>query len=262
MARTPKIKLDKQAQALERLAIEYVPIDGVHANDYNPNRQSADEHELLMRSIREDGFTQPIVVAEDYTIVDGEHRWRAAATLGMTEIPVVVVPMAAAQARIATLRHNRARGSEDLALTAEVLRDLQRLGALDWAQDSLMLDDVEIQRLLDDVPAPDALAGDDYSEAWVPARAADGEVNVDGQINRNTTASATLGAVQAQRDAEQRMAAAKTEEERQAIRRDQEVYRLVVTFTGDEGAIVKRALGAEPAAALLALCRAAVNGQG
>jgi ParB-like chromosome segregation protein Spo0J len=254
MARTPKIKVEKTANALERLTVEYVPIEQCHANDYNPNRQSEDEHELLMRSIREDGFTQPIVVANDYTIVDGEHRWRAAATLGMTEIPVVVVPMDAAQARIATLRHNRARGSEDLALTAEVLRDMQRLGALDWAQDSLMLDDVEIQRLLDDVPAPDALAGAEFSGAWVPARGADGEENVDGQINRNTVASATPEAVAAQRAAEQKMAAAHTEEERIQIRRDQDVYRLVITFSGEQGALVRRVLGAEPAQKILTMC--------
>ena len=33
-----------------------------------------------------------------------------------------------------------------------VLRDLRELGALDWAQDSLMLDDSEMNRLLDDKP--------------------------------------------------------------------------------------------------------------
>jgi ParB-like chromosome segregation protein Spo0J len=252
--RAPKIKIDKQAATLERLTVEYVEIGRCKPNSYNPNRQSDDEHELLMRSIREDGFTQPIVVANDYTIVDGEHRWRAAATLGMTEIPVVVVPMEAAQARIATLRHNRARGSEDLMLTAEVLRDLQKLGALDWAADSLMLDDVELQRLLDDVPAPEALAGDEFSDAWVPARAADGDVNVDGQINRNTVASATPEAIEAQRAAERAMTAAHTEEERIQIRRDQDVYRLVITFSGEQGSLVKRVLGDQPASMILQLC--------
>ena len=83
--------------------------------------------------MEEDGFTQPIVAAksstpardgsEGFKIVDGEHRWRAANTLGFDEVPVAVVPMSEEQAKIATLRHNRARGSEDVASIADRLAD-------------------------------------------------------------------------------------------------------------------------------------------
>ena len=72
------------------------------------------------------------------------------------------------QARIATLRHNRARGSEDIELTSEVLRDLENLGALDWAQDSLMMDDLELQRMLEDIPAPEAMGDEEFGTAWIP----------------------------------------------------------------------------------------------
>lgn len=240
--------------ALEKLEVEYVAIGDIKPNDYNPNRQSDEEFELLLRSIREDGFTQPVVVAEDYTIVDGEHRWRAAASLGMEEIPVVRVPMAAAQARIATLRHNRARGSEDLMLTAAVLRDLEALGALDWAADSLQLSDVEVQRLLEDLPAAEALAGAEFSGAWEPGQ---GEGHfAEGQASATTFGSATPEAIAEQRKAEQAVAAATTEEEKAAARRDTNIYRLVLTFGGEEAVVVKAVLGEHPAEALVALCRA------
>ena len=73
--------------------------------------------------------------------------------------------------RVSTLRHNRARGSEDIQLTAQVMRDLEKLGALDWAQDTLMLSDVEVNRLLEDVPAPESLKNEEFSTAWTPTDA-------------------------------------------------------------------------------------------
>lgn len=131
-----KIAIADRAHALERLKIEYVSTDMLKPNTYNPNRQSAHDFELLLRSITEDGFTQPIITLPDLTIVDGEHRWRAARHLELKQVPIVKVDMTPEQMRIATLRHNRARGSEDITLAAEVLRDLRELGALDWATES------------------------------------------------------------------------------------------------------------------------------
>ena len=138
---------------LERLDIEYVGIDDIQPNDWNPNRQSDHEFELLCRSIEEDGFTQPAIIQGDsMVIIDGEHRWRACKALGYDQMPVVKVNMTPEQMRIATLRHNRARGSENIQLAADVLRDLQSLGALDHAQDSLLLDNIEMNVMLDSIP--------------------------------------------------------------------------------------------------------------
>ena len=117
-------KVERKAVALERLNVEYTSIDSLKPNTYNPNRQSDHDFELLLRSMEEDGFTQPIVVNNDFVIIDGEHRWRAASSLGIKEIPIVKVNMSKEQMRISTIRHNRARGSHDVQLEAEVLRDL------------------------------------------------------------------------------------------------------------------------------------------
>ena len=38
-----------------------VPLIQIHANHYNPNKVAEPELELLELSIREDGFTQPLV---------------------------------------------------------------------------------------------------------------------------------------------------------------------------------------------------------
>ena len=58
-----------------------VPFEKIVPNTYNPNRIAPPEMKLLYDSIREDGYTMPIVCyytkAKDlYVIVDGFHRHR------------------------------------------------------------------------------------------------------------------------------------------------------------------------------------------
>lgn len=253
--------IEKKNQVLERLAIEYVPIESIQPNSYNPNRQSEHDFELLVKSMSEDGFTQPIVCHKPTRqIVDGEHRWRAAQKLGYTAIPVVFVEMTPEQMRIATLRHNRARGSEDIELTAQVLRDLQSLGALDWAQDSLLLDDVELNRLLEDFPAPEALAAAEYSSAWEPADKLDGQkettqIRTGGEAGHTIVQAMTPAALEARRDEERRLQQAKTEEERQIVKRESVLYRVSLVFAGEEASVVQAVLGEQPAEKLLTLCK-------
>lgn len=250
-----KKAIQERAAKLEKLVIEYVPINSIKPNAYNANRQSEHEFELLCKSIEEDGFTQPIVaLKEQREIIDGEHRWRAASTLGFTEVPVVFLTRTEAQRRIATLRHNRARGSEDIELTAAIFRDLQELGALDQAQDSLMLDDLEINKLLEDIKAPEDLMNDEFSEGWEPGEVTDqGERPAGGEGTVNT--SMTPSAVEQIRQQEQRLQEAKTEEDKAAARRDTQVYRVALVFSGEEAEVVKASLGEKPAERLLWMCQ-------
>lgn len=255
-------EVEKRSKALERLKVEYVDIDAVKPNSYNPNRQDERDFELLQRSIREDGFTQPIVAHKQTNeIVDGEHRWRAARQLGMKSIPVVFVEMTVEQMKIATLRHNRARGSEDVELSSQLLRDLRELGALDWAAESLMLDEKALDRMLSDIPVPEQLAGEDFSEAWVPTRNAaavqsasqaghggDAPERVDQSEAAVKHSAAFTAAMNAAPD---NASKAKVEFE---MRKGS--YRVVVTFKDEEAALVQQALEPKPAQKLLELCQA------
>lgn len=255
-----KAIIDKKNNTLEKLKIQYVKIDRITPNTWNPNRQSEHDFELLCKSMEEDGFTQPIICHKDSgVIVDGEHRWRAAVTLGYKEIPVVYVDMPIEQMKISTIRHNRARGSHDIELEAEILRDLQKLGALDWAKDSLILDDAELNALLNDIEAPEAMASEEYSEAWEPEKFGD-----DAKIVQNLRESAegdtlsttyTQEAVMAQRNRERLLKEAKTDEEKQKIKAEVKLYRLSLVFSGEEAEDVKTALGDSPATKILELCR-------
>jgi len=264
--------IDARAKQLERVNILYMPIDDIYPNTYNPNRQGDHEFEMLLTSIEEDGFTTPVVVNQDHVIVDGEHRWRAAAALGMKEIPVVMVDMNDEQMRMSTIRHNRARGTHDIELEAAVLRDLQELGALEWAKDSLGLDDLELNRLLNDVPAPELLAGEDYSEAWVPGTITDEDAALLRQGAELVTSLrtedgrviqiATPEAVETQRKREQLLSQAKTEQDRAKARQEHAVFRVSLLFAGDEAELVKAALGTTPAENLVTMCRRFIAGGG
>jgi ParB family chromosome partitioning protein len=71
-----------------------VPIEHVRANPRNPRKLFSDaELNELSASIKERGIIQPIVVrtrgADNYEIIAGERRWRAAQRAGLHEVPIV-----------------------------------------------------------------------------------------------------------------------------------------------------------------------------
>jgi ParB/RepB/Spo0J family partition protein len=245
-----KKEVAKTAKALKLLQVTYAPIESIHPNAYNPNRQSEHEFGLLLKSMTDDGFTQPVLVQEQTReIIDGEHRWRAARKLGYKEIPVVFTSMTAEQMRVATLRHNRARGEEDVELTAAMLRDLETMGSLEWAQKALDLDDVEIQRLIKDIPAPEALKSEQFSKPWVFKSDVSGGGSAD-------VVSMTIEAADRLRISEKALAKAKTDEERKQARTDERIYRLNLVYTDEEAALVRKILGTEPAAKIYEYCKA------
>ena len=64
-----------------------VPIQKIVPNTYNPNSVAPPELKLLYDSIKEDGYTMPIVCYYEknkdiYVIVDGFHRYRIIASFG------------------------------------------------------------------------------------------------------------------------------------------------------------------------------------
>lgn len=141
--------------------VQWLERDQLRANDWNPNRQAPPEHKLLATSILENGWTQPIVARVDtddtLQIVDGFHRWSvserpdvAALTGGL--VPVVVLPAETdeALARMATIRHNRARGTHGVLPMADIVADLIERGIdEDEIAARLGMDPEEVDRLAD-----------------------------------------------------------------------------------------------------------------
>lgn len=125
--------------------------------------------------------------------------------------------------------------------------------------------DDEIQKLLEDIPAPESLMGDEFSQAWEPddlydAKDADfieqAETSTQ-QLDDGHTRSMTPETLNRVREREAKIKQAKTEADRQAAKQDKAFYRLSLVFHGDEAELVKRVLGKEPAQKVVAMCREA-----
>lgn len=114
--------------------LRWVERDKVTPNDYNPNKVSKQNLELLKQSILTNGWTLPIVVRPDYTIIDGFHRWTVAGQEPLKSmlgnmVPVVIVEHKDRAGNIyGTVTHNRARGThllEPMKVIVKEFRDHQ-----------------------------------------------------------------------------------------------------------------------------------------
>lgn len=157
-----------------------VPIEKIEPNNYNPNSVAPPELRLLYDSIKEDGYTMPIVcyyvkATDTYVIVDGFHRYRIMLEHrdiyeregGMLPVSVIDKPLDRRMA--STIRHNRARGSHDVDMMSNIIKELHEIGRSDaWISKHLGMDKDEILRLKQ-ITGLTALFKDiDFGKAWKP----------------------------------------------------------------------------------------------
>lgn len=159
-------------------SIKRVPIDKIQANSYNPNSVAAPEMQLLYRSIKEDGYTMPIVCyylsdSDTYEIVDGYHRY-----LTMLKhkdiyerecgcLPVSIIDKDVSNRMASTIRHNRARGSHSIELMVNIVAELVEAGMSDaWILKNIGMDADELLRLKQ-ISGLQALFKDrEFSKSW------------------------------------------------------------------------------------------------
>jgi ParB-like chromosome segregation protein Spo0J len=158
--------------------VQWVPRGKLKANNYNPNRVAPPELDLLKLSIREDGWTQPIVVLPDHTIIDGFHRWTVSADPAIRAmtgglVPVVVVDADPVHRMMSTIRHNRARGTHAVLRMADIVRNMAEAG-LPPAEicQRLGMEEEELERLLDrsGMTVRGSAGVNGFGRAWVPGR--------------------------------------------------------------------------------------------
>ena len=112
-------------------SLQWVDRERLRANDYNPNKLTEDNLKLLTQSILTNGWTLPIVVRPDYTIIDGFHRWTVAGreplkTALKGKVPVVIVDHHGDDSAdvYGTITHNRARGTHLLEPMKAIVKRL------------------------------------------------------------------------------------------------------------------------------------------
>lgn len=157
----------------------WVVAESVEANDYNPNSVAPPEMRLLQHSVREDGYTQPVVTFADNDrreVVDGFHRHRVARECADIRerlhgyIPVTTInPDREGRGdRIAaTIRHNRARGKHAVTAMSDIVLELSRRN---WSDAKIArelgMEADEVLRLKQITGLAELFADREFSEAW------------------------------------------------------------------------------------------------
>lgn len=110
--------------------LQWISYTKLKPNDYNPNVVSEENMKLLMQSILTNGWTLPIVVRPDFTIIDGFHRWTVAQREPLKSmlgglVPVVIVDHKDKSEDVyGTITHNRARGTHLLGPMKAIVKRL------------------------------------------------------------------------------------------------------------------------------------------
>ena len=158
--------------------IKAVPIEKIQANAYNPNHVAPPEMKLLYESIKNDGYTMPVVCyyledEDKYEIVDGYHRYTVMLThkdiyereQGL--LPVSVIDKPVSDRMASTIRHNRARGEHSIELMTNIVAELSRSGKSDaWILKNVGMDAEELLRLKQLSGLQELFKDKDFSKSW------------------------------------------------------------------------------------------------
>lgn len=131
-----------------------MPISELKPHPKNPRVHPDSAIEKLERSIKEFGWTNPILVSKDGYILAGHARLKAAEKAGISEVPVIYLPLEGAKAEAYLIADNRLQDETDWDLPK--LKDL--LQELDTGEFDLELtgfDMSEIEDLMTQLHIPE-----------------------------------------------------------------------------------------------------------
>ncbi len=157
--------------------IQWIDARTLNPNSYNPNIVMNKELELLRLSMLKQGWIQPIIV-NGATIIDGFHRYwlstndKALIKAFNYQVPVCDLRLSEAEARLLTVRMNRAKGSHIAVKMHNLVTGLVK----EYGQDPAYIaeqiganrDEVELL-LKENVFEALEIRKHKYSKAWIPA---------------------------------------------------------------------------------------------
>ena len=163
------------------LNVQLVKSTDVIGNDYNPNKVAPPEMKLLKLSIKKDGITMPVVVCDTpenkrypYTVVDGFHRTTVVQQdKEVNESLHGYVPVSRLNKKLedritSTVRHNMARGTHQVELSAKLVTLLKKHN---WTNAriglELGMDADEVLRLKQITGLAEAFKNDEFSKSWI-----------------------------------------------------------------------------------------------
>lgn len=157
--------------------IQWIENKQLKANDYNPNVVFNQELKLLELSILKQGYVQPILVDQDFNIIDGFHRW----TLSKMSksimnrykgfVPCVILDLPIQEKMLLTIRINRAKGSHVAIKMAEIVIKLVDDYSLpiEYIAENIGANKDEVELLYQNsIFKRKNLQSYEYSRAWEP----------------------------------------------------------------------------------------------
>lgn len=153
--------------------------ENIEINSYNPNRMFEPESKLLYQSVKNDGYTMPVVSFKSEStifIVDGQHRRMcerdnkdiSESTFGRIPLTNIRGSQSDQSNRMAsTIRHNRARGSHSVELMSNIVGELVTAGMSDaWILKHIGMDKDELLRLKQITGLASLFSTQEFSESW------------------------------------------------------------------------------------------------
>tara|TARA_R110000787_G_scaffold145573_1_gene259361 strand:+ start:362 stop:1564 length:1203 start_codon:yes stop_codon:yes gene_type:complete len=178
------------------LSIEYRATGEIIPYINNSRTHSEQQVQQVAASIKEFGFTNPILIDGDSGIIAGHGRLQAAQMMGMDEVPTITLEgLTEAQRKAYVIADNQ------LALNAgwdlDALKvELERLGELDFDIDLLGFDDDMLAGLMEEEPAEGLTDEDDVPELEHDPVTVEGDVWILGNHRLMCGDSTSIDAVE------------------------------------------------------------------
>lgn len=171
--------------------IKWVHRDQLNPNLYNPNKMAPPEMDLLVQSIKADGWLFPILTLpidvhvdgftdnadlDKFTIIDGFHRYQISGhdeVYPLTEGYVPIVHPMGSDIMATTVRMNRVKGTHGVLGMASIVKILLEQGKnLEYIMREYGMEKEEVVRLAasQGIPQTDIIKNGKYSEAWEPGK--------------------------------------------------------------------------------------------
>lgn len=157
--------------------IIWLQTEEIKANWWNPNRVYKREFDLLKHSLMTTGWIQPILVNTNMLIIDGFHRWRLSSDDADVierwggRVPCAILPVSDIEAKVITVRINRAKGTHVAVGMAELVKEMVEVDGVtpEWIASQIGADLSEVEiLLLEDIFEARNVKDWEYSKSWYP----------------------------------------------------------------------------------------------
>lgn len=146
------------------MRVKMVEVNTLEPHPKNPRVHPGSAIEKLMQSIKEYGWTNPILLSQEGFILSGHARVKAAKRVGVKKVPVISLPLRGAKAEAYMIADNRLQEETfwDIDTLKEIIREITSQG-MDAAATGFST--AEVEALLSEVSAPDTIEGNDEKES-------------------------------------------------------------------------------------------------